>query len=204
MSLGSEQENLAAAIECGGEYLSVAIASYRTEGTELIIHGIDCITEHRGHRHADVVLGELARMMSKHERSTAAIRLIAAGRGPGGFTGVRVGLATAQGLAMGWDIPFWGVCSLETLALNNGNDPGFVAAMIDARRGQVYSALFHMDEDGGRTCLSEPEVNDPQDVVTRYTECAGGVAPRFLGSGALAYGFATDTDADRHLSLIHI
>ena len=198
MSTGVKHEGLAAAVECGGEYLSVALASYRVDDDGLAVQPIDCFSEHRGHRHADVVLGELARMLKKHDLSASDIRLVAAGRGPGGFTGVRVGLATAQGLAMGWSIPFWGVCSLELLALNGVSSHGYVAPMIDARRGQIYAALYRTEEGGTRTCLSAPEVNDPKDVLARYMEISQGVEPEFVGSGATAYGFATDLEGARH------
>ena len=198
MSKESVNEGLAAGIECGGDYLSVAVASYRSVGPSLEFKLIDCVTEHRGHRHADVVLGELSGLLATHDLASEDINMVASGRGPGGFTGVRVGLATAQGLAMGWNVPFWGVCSLETLALNDCEAPGVVAAMIDARRGQIYSALFGVDHLGARICLAEPVVDEPQSVATRYEDLRQGAPIRFLGSGALAYGFAEDADARRH------
>jgi len=62
--------------------------------------------------------------------------------GPGSFTGLRVGLAFAQGLAAALDVPVVGISTLEALAWSNGVPQGPVAAVIDARRGQVYLQLF--------------------------------------------------------------
>ena len=191
-------DGLAVAIDCGGEFLSVALASYRETKSGLEIVPIDSFLEHRGHRHADIVLGELAAMLARHELPKDGLRMVAAGRGPGGFTGVRVGLATAQGVAMGLDIPFWGGCSLETIALNLRHEPGLVASLIDAKRGQVYAALFEVDQNRELRCVSEPEVADPVPLVAKYTERAMGRQIHFIGSGALAYELATDLDEALH------
>jgi tRNA threonylcarbamoyladenosine biosynthesis protein TsaB len=68
-----------------------------------------------------------------------AVTRIAVGVGPGGFTGLRIGIATARGLAQGRDLPLVGVSSLAALAAGAGDD-GPVVAVIDARRGEVFAA----------------------------------------------------------------
>nr|WP_316629954.1 tRNA (adenosine(37)-N6)-threonylcarbamoyltransferase complex dimerization subunit type 1 TsaB [uncultured Brevundimonas sp.] len=62
--------------------------------------------------------------------------------GPGSFTGLRVGLAFAQGLGAALDRPVVGISTLDALALSLGSSGGPVAALVDARRGQVYARLF--------------------------------------------------------------
>ena len=67
---------------------------------------------------------------------------VAVAAGPGSFTGVRIGVAAAKGLAWGKEIPCWGVSTLEAMALGLGAQDGYVLATMDARRAQVYTALF--------------------------------------------------------------
>ena len=62
--------------------------------------------------------------------------------GPGSFTGIRIGLATAKGIAQGGDIPMIGISSLEALCYNVTHFNGIICPCLDARRAQVYNALF--------------------------------------------------------------
>lgn len=68
---------------------------------------------------------------------------VAVAAGPGSFTGVRIGVAAAKGFAWGGEIPCYGVSTLEAMALGLGVDQGYVLPVMDARRQQVYNALFH-------------------------------------------------------------
>ena len=70
---------------------------------------------------------------------------VAVAAGPGSFTGVRIGVAAAKGFAWGKELPCWGVSTLEAMALNLGIYRGYVLPVMDARRAQVYTALFHAD-----------------------------------------------------------
>ena len=98
--------------------------------------------------------------------------------GPGSFTGLRVGLAFAQGLGAALDRPVVGVSTLDALAASI--DPvGLVAAVIDARRGQVYARLFR---DG--VALGAAEALPLDVAVERILEAAAGTAPTLVGSGA--------------------
>lgn len=76
------------------------------------------------------------------------IDLFACSVGPGSFTGVRIGVALVKGLAFGKSIPCAEVSTLEALAENLSGIDGIIAAVMDARRGQFYSALFESGEDG--------------------------------------------------------
>ncbi len=73
--------------------------------------------------------------------------LVACGRGPGTFTGSRVAVATAKGLALGLGIGIVPVSTLAALAASAGVE-GRVLALLDARRGQVYGAVFEIEADG--------------------------------------------------------
>ena len=70
---------------------------------------------------------------------------VAVAAGPGSFTGVRIGVAAAKGLAWGLQAPLYGVSTLEAMAANRGMDGGIVCCVMDARRSQVYNALFRGD-----------------------------------------------------------
>lgn len=67
---------------------------------------------------------------------------VAVAAGPGSFTGVRIGVAAAKGLAWGKELPCWGVSTLEAMALGLGVQDGYILPTMDARRSQVYTALF--------------------------------------------------------------
>ncbi|MFK0297735.1 tRNA (adenosine(37)-N6)-threonylcarbamoyltransferase complex dimerization subunit type 1 TsaB [Brevundimonas sp. NPDC090276] len=97
--------------------------------------------------------------------------------GPGSFTGLRVGMAFAQGLGAALDRPVVGVSTLDALVASV-EAGGLVAAVIDARRGQVYARLFR---DGVALGVAEAL---PLDVaLERILEAAAGAAPTLVGSG---------------------
>ena len=76
----------------------------------------------------------------------AALKGIVVGIGPGSFTGIRVGLATAKGIALAAEVPLYGISSLGVLALSAGEP--WVAVCLDARHNEIYSALYRIDGSG--------------------------------------------------------
>ena len=82
------------------------------------------------------------------------VEAVAVAAGPGSFTGIRIGVAAAKGFAWGGQIPCYGVSTLEAMALSLGAYDGYVLPVMDARRNQVYNALF-LAENGKLTRLSE-------------------------------------------------
>lgn len=70
---------------------------------------------------------------------------VAAAAGPGSFTGVRIGVAAAKGYAWGKELPCYGVSTLEAMACSFGAWQGWVCPCMDARRSQVYNALFYVN-----------------------------------------------------------
>ena len=70
---------------------------------------------------------------------------VAVANGPGSFTGIRIGVATAKGFAWGAEIPCVGTSTLASMAVGLGVWQGYVCPVMDARRSQVYNALFHVD-----------------------------------------------------------
>lgn len=101
-------------------------------------------------------------------RSAAAIVV---GIGPGSFTGLRVGLATVKGLALGAGVPVYSVSSLALAAAAHG--PGMIATAVDARRGEVFASLYHVTDAGGVltvvTCF-EDSVCTPAQLAERLRQ----------------------------------
>ena len=89
------------------------------------------------------------------------LEMIAITFGPGSFTGLRIGAATAKGLAFGLKIPVMMVSTLEALAYNAVNYDGYIVPMMDARRSQVYTAVYH-SENGSLCCDLQPEAMSPK------------------------------------------
>jgi len=103
---------------------------------------------------------------------------IAVGAGPGGFTGLRIGIATARALAQARGLPLVPVSSLATLAAGAGDGP--VAAVIDARRGEVFAAAWD-----GATALVEPAAYAPEALAERLL--ALDVPVQAVGDGAVRF-----------------
>ena len=106
----------------------------------------------------------------------SSLQRIGATVGPGSFTGLRVGVAFAKGLASALSIPAIGVGALEALAAEAS---GLVAAVIDARRDQLYLQIFR---DGA--ALMAPDVLPLASAAARLAELSGGQALTLVGSGA--------------------
>jgi tRNA threonylcarbamoyladenosine biosynthesis protein TsaB len=126
------------------------------------------------------------------------VDLLAVGLGPGTFTGIRVGIATARGLAVSLGLPARGVCTLDALGrgIQEGNS-GAALAVLDGWRGEVFAALY--DPQGER--LWEPAVYHPEDLAERIGSLSE--TPAVAGSGAVRFrkeltrdGVSITDDAD--------
>lgn len=128
--------------------------------------------------HAEALAPLLERLMFAVEGGFATLDRIAATVGPGSFTGIRIGLATARAIGLALDIPVVGVSTLVAFAgpLLLEPHPGIIASVIDARHGRVYFQLF---EPTGRP-LIPPRLEGLREAVR-----AVGAGPvRMTGSGA--------------------
>lgn len=122
--------------------------------------------------HGELLAPEIAATFEEAGIRPSELDAIVAGTGPGPFTGLRVGLATAASMAQALGIPTYGVCSLD--ALGRAAGPGRVLVATDARRREVYWATY---ADGHR--VSEPAVAKPADLHPDVD--------RAVGEGALKY-----------------
>ena len=110
------------------------------------------------------------------------VEAVAVAAGPGSFTGVRIGVAAAKGFAWGGELPCYGVSTLEAMARNLGAWEGYVVPAMDARRSQVYTAIFHAEK-GILTRVEEDmaiSLEELKEKIKNFSE------PVFLvGDGAL-------------------
>jgi tRNA threonylcarbamoyladenosine biosynthesis protein TsaB len=132
-------------------------------------------------RHAELVLPWIDRLLVDAGVARAALDAIAVGRGPGAFTGVRLGIAVAQGIAFALDRPVLPISTLAALAEAAGASAGqSVLAAIDARMGEVYLGAFVIDDDGQPQALGAESLQRPEQAeVPQET--------RWIGTGS---GFA--------------
>lgn len=129
---------------------------------------------------AERLPGELAALLEREGVALAGIDAFAVGTGPGSFTGLRVGIATMQGLATAMGKPLIGVSALDALIRGAGSaDHGVVVATwVDAWRGEVFAALY----ENGRE-IESPTVALPEALLGRLTEHP----VLFTGDGAARY-----------------
>ena len=102
-------------------------------------------TLNNGNTHSETLLPMVESALRLYGISVGEIDLFAASTGPGSFTGVRIGAATLKGLAFGSGKPCVGVSTLEAIAENLTVRQGLICPVMNARRSQVYTALFRSD-----------------------------------------------------------
>ena len=104
-------------------------------------------TVNNGNTHSETLLPMVESILKEAKLTPSDIELFAVSNGPGSFTGVRIGCATIKGLAFGRNIPCIGVSTLEALAYNMKGSDGLICPVMNARRNQVYNALFKFERD---------------------------------------------------------
>lgn len=114
------------------------------EGEEIIFE----ISLKAGKGAGEYLLSVLDQFIGKSGRKLGDLDLISVGTGPGSYTGIRVGLAAVKGLSAGLNVPVFGVNTLRILAENLRNTSEWIAPAVDARRGEVYAALYHNTSQG--------------------------------------------------------
>jgi tRNA threonylcarbamoyladenosine biosynthesis protein TsaB len=151
--------------------------------------------------HGERLPGEMAVALDRAGVPRTAIDLLAVATGPGAFTGLRIGLAAIQGLAMTLDRPVVGVSALDALVKEAGSQPAeFMAPWMDAQRGDVFAALHGSIESGflsaeasakavSRTMIEPPIAANPATLLALWR-------PRLEGHTAVFVGDAVTRDRD--------
>lgn len=159
---------------------------------------VDEVQSHLGRRHAERFLDLLEAMLDRHELRPADIALVACGRGPGSFTGVRVGLASAAGLALGLGCPLWPVDTLAALARHAAGYPGIAIPMVDARKSEVFAAAYRVPLVGPPVEVAPARAGSAEAVLAALQAACGGEPSVVFGSGALLYGCAANVPPAWH------
>ncbi len=134
-----------------------------------------------GLTHSRTLLPMAEDLLKNAELTLQDVDLFAVAHGPGSFTGIRIGVSTVKGLAWATDKPCVGVSTLEAMAWHGLAAGGFVCPVMDARRSQVYNALFEI-RDGAPVRLTGDRPISLQELAE---EVRGLQAPVFLvGDGA--------------------
>lgn len=138
----------------------------------------------RARRHAESLAPQIDFVRRQARIEMREISVVAVDVGPGLFTGLRVGLATAMSTAFALNVPMIGVSSLDLLAFSARYSPRAIVVIIDARRGEVFSATYRQVP-GGVQRITEHQVQTP-DVLAAELLAAGEEA-LLVGDGALRY-----------------
>ncbi len=158
--------DLVLAFDTATEHLAVAVGRLAAGGA---IEQVAAVDEEAPRRANSALLGKVSGLLGSAGLSLDEVACVVVGRGPGSFTGVRIGVATAKGLAEGLGVGLYGVSTLAAVAHTcaGAGVEGLVGVVGDAMRGEVYPALFRL-EAGAVHRLSEDRVARPDEVAAAW------------------------------------
>lgn len=135
--------------------------------------------------HSQTLMPMLDEIVKMTSIDLSTIDAIAVAAGPGSFTGLRIGSATAKGLGLALNIPVIGVPTVDALAYNLWDTDKIICPIMDARREQVYTGLYEFEGDGyetieGQMAIAVSELMDKVNEIGREVI--------FLGDGVPVYG----------------
>ena len=133
-----------------------------------------------GQTHSETLLPACVSLLEQCGLSVEEIDLIGISKGPGSFTGLRIAAATGKGLALARQIPVLGISTLEMLKENLSFMPEPIHVLLDARRGQVYTASYQCGE-----CINEERACALEEFLNYAKSLPG--KQIFMGDGALRF-----------------
>ena len=179
--------------ETPGPRVGLAIEA-ATERVEVLVAGGDLGDDHLalevesvGHGHTRRLAPLVARALERARVCATDLRWVAADLGPGSFTGVRVGLATAEALALAAGARLVGASSLASLAGMHGRIGSLIVPLVPAGRRDLYAGFYRRDRRNGLSLLAAPRVGPPDEICTAVGELlavAGVASIHFIGPGA--------------------
>ena len=130
--------------------------------------------QNTGLTHSQTLMVMAEDLLKQCGKAPADVTHVAVAAGPGSFTGVRIGVAAAKGFAWGRELPLCGVSTLEAMALTLGVWEGTVCCVMDARRNQVYNALFRAER-GSITRIREDRAISLEELGKDLGEIPGAI-----------------------------
>jgi tRNA threonylcarbamoyladenosine biosynthesis protein TsaB len=140
-----------------------------------------------GRRHAETLAPAIEFMSRQAGVRLRDVRVVAVDIGPGLFTSLRVGVATAKAMAQGLRVPMIGLSSLDLLAFSVRHSTRLIVPVIDARRREVFSALYR-SVPGGVQRVRAAQVTSPEELASELV--ARNEETLLVGEGALRYATA--------------
>ena len=131
--------------------------------------------------HSETLMPMIAEIISMTETDKSTFDAVAIAGGPGSFTGLRIGSATAKGFAQMFDLPIISVPTVDALAYNICATDSLVVPIMDARRNQTYTGIYEYDERGNMQVLMEQCAISIEELVTKLNDI--GRKAVFLGDG---------------------
>lgn len=165
-------------IECSGLCSAVALTSGGVGDGQLLAS----LSLNSNVTHSRRLLTAIEWILAETGSKWSDIGALAVSIGPGSFTGLRIGLATAKGLALAVNKPLLGVSTLDALALNC-TGRRLVCAAVDARKKEVYACLYRPDGQGTYRRSGAIRVLDPEALAAEIAEPV-----LFVGDAVMAYG----------------
>ena len=133
--------------------------------------------------HSEFILPLISSVLDNAHRKFSDIDVIAVSIGPGSFTGLRIGLALVKGIAYECNLPVAGVSSLEAQAARLTKISGTICPLLDARKHEVYAALFEQREGSLLRCAAD-QATEVTDLMGLFSSTSG---VTFVGNGAELY-----------------
>ena len=164
------------AVDTATEQCSVALSIDNTVTAR-------CLQTQRGH--ADIILPMIQEVLDEAGTTLKQLDAIAFGRGPGAFTGVRIAIGVAQGMAFACDLPVVGVSNLAAVAQQAANSGGEILICMDARMSEVYWGCFKFE--GALVVPATLEQVCKPEVVSAAIKRNSLVPTQALGTGFKAY-----------------
>lgn len=168
--------------------LILALDTTTRAGSVALVRGGTVLLEQTGDptvTHGERLPGGLIEICRAAGVAIADVELLAVAAGPGSFTGLRIGIATMQGLAMARGLRIVPVSTLEAIAAAAPGGPPRVAAWMDAQRGEVFAQVFDRSEDGSLQPVTTAVSATPATALARDAMALQGAV--FEGDGAVRY-----------------
>ena len=137
--------------------------------------------QNTGLTHSQTLMVMAEDLLKACGKTAADVTHLAVAAGPGSFTGVRIGVSAAKGFAWGAELPVYGVSTLESMALSLGAMDGYVCCCMDARRKQVYNAVF-LAENGALTRVCDDRAISLEELKNELEHIDGAIY--LVGDGA--------------------